>query len=1010
MTLSLVAITSSVPALVVGPLQLDRPLWLGLAPILAVLVVWIGRHSLAGLESATRWIALGIRLIVIAALCVVLAEPFLRREAKDVAVIVVLDASRSISLSTQADVDRFVEAAGKGRHTTDRLGIVTVAADSYVQALPSRLNETVERRTVGSTEATNLAGGARLGMAVAPEDAAVRMLIASDGNETVGSLLSVAQSAVAAGVPVDVLPIRYRYPKEVILDRVLVPATARKGQVINVRIVLTATAPTRGLVFLAMDGEEMDLNPEEPSNGVLVELDEGVNIHTVQILATSEGAKRFRARFEPLVVGGERQGDELIENNVGLGVTFVAGEGRILVIRESPDDASRVIEDLAATRLAIEQRRADEVDGSLEALASYDGVIIANEPAPNLSVALQQNLVRYVHDLGGGILMIGGPDAYGAGGWIGSPVAEALPVRLDPPTEREMPRGALVLIMHSIEMPQGVYYGKQVAGAAVDALSSQDLVGIIEYNPMSAQSESWVHPLSMVGDRSAVRRSINNLAFGDMPSFNPSLRLALSGLETADAGQKHVIVISDGDPSLSRSILDSFKASRITISAVGVNPHSPGDLGTMRLMAQATGGRFHSVSNSDLDEVIKIFIKEAQIIRRSLIWEGQPIPPRIIASGSDAMRQISGVPPISGYVVTADREGLSLVTMRIGKENDPLLAQWQYGLGRVVCYTSDATSRWNAAWMSWPDMRRFWDQHVRWMMRPVGSATMRIVTEDRGEQTLVRVEALDDTGERLATGVVQARASAPDGSGVPLDLRQTGPGLWEGSLPTGQSGTYVLAARVMGVDSEGQPDVKGAAQAAIVRPFADEFRDLEDNAALLAQVADMTGGRIVNINDPGSADLWRREGLTMPVATRAIWIQLAIAAMTLFLLDVAVRRVRIEPAAILAAFRRGLHASKDSRAGDTQRLREARAGAQQRIAAKRHTDSQPAKRTYEPSAEAMAKQPSAPIALSGEAETADQARERAKRARRKEETDGMSRLMAAKRRAREGLDEDQDKK
>src|SRR5690606_10492825 len=95
--------------------------------------------------------------------------------------------------------------------------------------------------------------------------------------------------------------------------------------------------------------------------------------------------------------------------------------------------------------------------------------------------AQQAMLRQYVHDSGGGLVMVGGPNAFGAGGWIGSPLADALPIRLDPPQKRQMPRGALAIVVHSVEMPRGVFYGKQVCNAAVDALSSLDMVGLIEF-------------------------------------------------------------------------------------------------------------------------------------------------------------------------------------------------------------------------------------------------------------------------------------------------------------------------------------------------------------------------------------------------------------------------------------------------------------------------------------------------------------------------------------------------
>jgi hypothetical protein len=505
-----------------------------------------------------------------------------------------------------------------------------------------------------------------------------------------------------------------------------------------------------------------------------------------------------------------------------------------------------------------------------------------------------------VHDAGGGLVMVGGPESFGAGGWIGSPLADALPIRLDPPQKRQMPRGALALVVHSIEIPQGVFWGKEVCRAAVANLSRLDLVGIIEYSGFGGTD--WTLPLQAVGDRTAAERAINQLTFGDMQTFDPSLQLALAGLSAAEAGQKHCIVISDGDPSLTRSILDDFRRAGITMSTVGVNPHSAGDLATLRVMAQRTGGEFYEVKNNALATLPEIFIKEAQTIRRSLIWEGEAFSPAVVNVAAEPMRGIVSVPSITGYVVAAEREGLSLVTLR-GKENDPIAAIWQHGLGKVVAFTSDATSRWAAAWVGWESYKQFWEQHVRWAMRPGGSAQLRVTTENRGDRTLVSIDAFDGAGERLNFASFQGRVSGPGGEGKDVSIRQVGPGRYEGVVDSADAGAYVLSLLYRARDGAGQ-ELRGSAQAAISRPFADEFRALTSNRAVLQQVASVTGGRVLT-GDAGQDRLWEREGLSMPVTLTPFWMVLALAGIGLFVADVGVRRVRVDPRAIARWVRRG---------------------------------------------------------------------------------------------------------
>lgn len=923
---------STLASIRVGSIQFDQPIWLLLIPILGGLSVLMARRSLSGLGSVTRWVALGVRLLVICLLAGALAEPQWRIDSKDVSVTVVLDASESVPTSKQREVDAYIaKAAAKSQRKEDRLGVVTAAKEAFVQAIPQRLNRSLERQHIGATDATNLAAALRLGLAVMPKDAGNRMLLATDGNETIGNLLQAAEAARAMGVPIDVLPLKYKYTNEVLLDRLVTPAQAREGENVNLQIVLRAIKPAGGRLTVLMNGQAIDLDPQQPGVGVHINLREGLNVLSVPVARLPAGPQKFETIFEPEDSGGTPVGDTILENNKALAVTFVTGEGKVLVLADNINAAEHVLAALHAAKIRAEVRPSEQAPTSLTEFNAYDAVIMIDQSAYGYSQQQQEELRQYVHDTGGGLIMIGGPNSFGAGGWIGSPLEDALPLNLDIPSKRQMPKGALALVMHSCEMPEGNFYGKKVCEAAVNSLSRLDLVGIVEYGHIG--QAHWVHELAPVGDGSRAKRSINNLTFGDMPDFTPNLQLAYDALKNADAGQKHVIMISDGDPQLpSQTLLDKYLDARITISTVGVFPHGGSDTSRMQMISNYTKGRHYVVNTQQaLASVPQIFVKEAQTVRRSLLWEGTPFIPAFTPGLSDSLRGITQVPPISGYVVTAEREGLALVSMR-GKEGDPILAQWQYGLGKVLAFTSDASNRWDKAWVEWPNFKAFWEQNTRWTMRPGGSANVRVVTENKGDSTLITVEALDSQGERLNFANFKGRLALPNGKGEDVDLKQVGPGRYQGVVPTDMSGSYVLSLRYAAPDASVQGGIiEGSVQAAVTRPFADEYRSMEDNTPLLSQVAEMTGGRVLTM-DPDRDDPWSREGIKLPVATRPMWLIIGVIGAGLFLLDVGVRRVRIDIPAMYRAVLGGFGRTKAVAGEQMSGLKAARAQAKAHIA------------------------------------------------------------------------------
>lgn len=998
---------STLAALSLGPVQFDRPGWLLLIPALGVVCWWLSRRSLSGLGKGSRWAALAARLLAIALLAGALAQPQLRRVSEAVGVTFVVDVSRSIPSGAQERIDRYITGSQDGsRRDPDLMGVITAAETALVQSSPSRLVRQVERQFLGGRDSTDLGSAVNLAVAISPKNAAGRIVLISDGNETAGSLLRAAEQARAVGIPVDVLPVEFDIREEVIVEDVQAPSGVRVGETVALRVVITTTGPVIGRLSVSENGQVIDLDPDPEHSGALVRLDAGRHVLSVPVTPRRPGPQLYDAVFEPIAALDDRgepratRGDSILENNRANAITFVASEGTVLIVSDTAEESAPIEDVLAASEIATRRVSAIGLPSTLPELAAYEAIVLINQSAYDSTVQQQELLRQYVHDTGGGLVMIGGPDTFGAGGWIGSPLADALPIRLDPPQKRQMPRGALALIVHSVEIPQGVFYGKQVANAAVDALSRLDLVGIIEYQGFGGTD--WVYPMAPVGDRSAVKRAINQLTFGDMPSFDPSMQLALAGLKAAEAGQKHCIIISDGDPTLSRSILREFRQAGITISTVGVNPHSPGDLNTLRTMARETGGTFYSVGNNALETLPQIFIKEAQTLRRALIWEGEPFSPARTGAPTETMRGIGGVPPITGYVVAAEREGLSLVTLR-GKEEDPIAAQWQHGLGRVITFTSDASTRWAGSWVGWSGFKQFWEQHVRWAMRPGENATMRVITENRGDQTIVIVEGFDPEGDRLNFARFDARIATPDGRGRTLELRQVGPGRYEGAFDSSDAGAYVLSMRYRAPGRDEGSIIEGSVQAAVTRPYADEFRALRTNTPLLQQVAAITGGRVLS-GDPLAANLWARDGMTMPVALRPVWLIFLIAGVTVFLADVGIRRVRIEPRAIGAWLRRSASKERERSTDATQAFRSVKGRRAAPAAGPGAPDEQRqrAARRYEAAADRPAS--TEPVALSGEQEAPSPLKKQDRpRAADEGPKDSLSALRAAKKRAQEDL-------
>ncbi len=898
-------------------ISLAQPGWLVLL-LTVVPVLWMGRRHLVALAPVRRWCAMVLRCLGILILVLLLARLQVTRTSEDVAVVAIVDRSQSIAPDLLREGLNYLAAALPPRLQRERLAVVDVAETATIARLASTDPNVPLRNTTLQGDQTHLAQGIQLALAIAPPDCAIRLCLLSEGNETVGDLREAARIAAANRIPIDVLPLRYRHVREVVFRHLAAPAQARQGESVALRFVLESTQAMRGQLQLYLNGQTVDLDPESDRLSVSVALKAGVNVKTVSIPLPGSGAHQFEAVFVP----DTRESDQVAANNRAHALTVVAGPGHILLATGHEQAATDLTQGLADTGLSLRALSAVELPHSLNRLIDVDAVVLVDVDASQLTYQQMEMLNRYVTELGGGLVMVGGPHSFGAGGWIGSPVAEILPVDLDPPQKKQLPKGALVLVMHACEMPQGNYWGKQVAVAAIKTLSQRDLVGILAYNWKGG--DNWVYPLAEVGNKAGLIQAIEQMQMGDMPDLGSHLQQSYDALMAVEAGQRHVIVISDGDPvGPSRQLLDQMKEAKITCSGVGVFPHSQNDINSLIRIAQLTDGRFYQAM--DPSSLPQIFVKEAQIVKRSLILE-ETFTPKVTYGLSETIQGLDGFPNLDGYVITAPKGGLSNVVLASAAD-DPILATTQAGLGRCVAFTSAADSRWASSWLQWAGHRRFWEQVIRWAAKPATARDCELVVDVRGRQVDVHVETVDAQGQFVPLVGLETQVIGPDMAVESVSLRQTGPGQYQGGFAAQGAGSYLVNMRYRRADGQGQIR---QVQASVAVPYAPEFSDLTDNVALLAEVSALTGGRVLSA-EPEQAGLFLRDGLHYPQTQWPLTLPLLLLWLLVFLLDVAVRRVRLDPGALWRRWQSWQKGRAESSRSDAHltRLKETRAQVRQ---------------------------------------------------------------------------------
>jgi uncharacterized membrane protein len=868
-------------------LAFDAPLaLLLLAPTLALT---LGLHvaSRRRLGAGRRRAALAIRTVLLSALVFALAGFQLVLPVDRLATVFVVDLSDSVGNTGREDALAFLRETLAERPDGDVAGIVAFGRDALVERLPSDLTEIDRLASTPVKSATDIGAALRLAVALFPDDAQKRIVLLSDGNDTTGGGQAEAALAATQGVQVETRQIGLGNVDEVLIERLTTPSTAALGESVQAVAEIRSSVAQTATVRLFADGALVSTLP--------VQLQAGVTRVTFDVTPTEAGFHTFRA-----VVEAAR--DTFSQNDRADSNTIVKGEPRTLILAGNDTVAAELVAALESQRQLVDSIVPEALPTDFASLATYDSIILVDVARLRLSDRQLGALQVYVRDLGRGLVMIGGPESYGAGGYQRTPIEETLPVEMGVRDRQKQPDIALVVVIdqsgsmaacHCNTFNQGggggtgiggvqkVDIGKEAILRAAAALTERDELGVVSFN----EAAHWVVRTQPLGEVDDLQGSISGIRADGQTNIFAGLDQAVESLEGAAATRRHIILLTDGWSSSGQydEILDRMKAAGITLSTVGAgggsNPFLEG-------LAQQGGGRFYNAANPS--SIPDIFLKETQQVSGQQIVEEAFFP--IQTSSSPILRGLEdGLPQLRGYNGTTIKPAAQsvLVTAR----DDPLLAQWQYGLGRSVAWTSDATGRWAKDWVAWPGFNRFFSQLVSWTFPGEETGGIEASFESEGAQTGLHVESVESDGSPRDFYSTTAVVVGPDLEPRSVNLVQIAPGVYEAPLGEIDPGAY--AVRVTQTRPGSSPLGRTVG---LVAQTPAEYRVLGANESVLAALRTAGGGSpVVTPLDP-----WRHD-LTTTDRFTELWPLLLVLALLLWPLDIALRRMSLGRRELAAA-------------------------------------------------------------------------------------------------------------
>src|SRR5579872_1901871 len=207
---------SSLMSLFTQHFQFTRPL--GLLLLLGLpYFYWLHRRTVTDMSTARKRVALALRLILITLLVLALAGLRYVQPGDALAVVFVVDGSKSVRDDQRAAIEKYMSDAARTRRQVDKVGVITFAQDPHTQSTPGQPFDASRLRDPGIVTATDIEKAlrfAKIELDSTAKDAGKRVVLISDGNQTAGNALKSVRELAAAHIVLDTVTVNSDVTRE----------------------------------------------------------------------------------------------------------------------------------------------------------------------------------------------------------------------------------------------------------------------------------------------------------------------------------------------------------------------------------------------------------------------------------------------------------------------------------------------------------------------------------------------------------------------------------------------------------------------------------------------------------------------------------------------------------------------------------------------------------------------------------------------------------------------------
>lgn len=802
---------------------LHYPVWLLLIIPLAV-ALWLWRLPTPLLT--------GLRISAIALILLAMCGLAVKLPSRAGTIVIVADRSDSMPPGSDASHQEAIKLMGSSIGDSQNLAVVSFGSAAAIESTSRRAEFAGFTGEVGRDE-SNLSDALEKALALIPDGAPGRILVLSDGRWTGKNPANAAWRAAARGIAIDYRVHERSAANDVAISQIDAPGTVSPGEGFMITAWIRSPIQQEISYELLRGNERIAAGKRNVASGLsrLVFRDQ----------AGEPGAHSYRIR-----IAGSDQ-DPVPENNSARILVGIQGPKPLLYLTASADSGLQRL--LTAGGLNVKSVSPQSMDWSLEELSKYSALVLENLLADRLGSRGMENISAWVKETGAGLMITGGKNSFGPGGYYRSPLEPIMPVSMELKREHRKLSMAIVVTMDrsgSMAVPAGQGKTKMdlanlAAVQVLDLMSPMDEFGVIAVD----SSAHTIVELATPQQGSSIRDEILSIdSAGGGIFIYEALAAAARMLVDAKAGTRHIILFADAadseEPGQYLELIEKCRQAGITISVVGLGTPGDVDANLLRDIAQRGGGRIFFTENPE--ELPRLFAQDTFVVARSTFIDE---PTQVQFTGGAVSltgKQFATPPPVGGYNLCYLRPEANLGAITVDENKAPIISSWQAGLGRVLCFTAEADGAYAGPLAKWQDTGELFTSMARWTAGETNTLPGNVlVTEEvRNGVALVQLhldpernsEPFNELpGLSILRGVAGAKPEAEKTS-----LRWVSADTLEAEIPLRGNETALATVEIAGIGR--------LTLSPVCLPYSPEFKPVEADtgAVALEQLGRATGG------------------------------------------------------------------------------------------------------------------------------------------------------------------------